>query len=112
MQRRRRSSCEPSRYTSSEPLLRVRCPRMIQWRQEESCSVSSCHSWTRPQHGTRCTRRSLRRHRLQELSRRERSAQAHLLLLSPLAVSYTHLRAHETRHDLVCRLLLEKKNKI
>ena len=28
----------------------------------------------------------------------------------PQAVSYTHLRAHETRHDLVCRLLLEKKN--
>ena len=25
-------------------------------------------------------------------------------------VSYTHLRAHETREDLVCRLLLEKKN--
>src|SRR5450756_2780485 len=30
-------------------------------------------------------------------------------ILSP--VSYTHLRAHETRHDLVCRLLLEKKKK-
>src|SRR5450756_2013725 len=29
------------------------------------------------------------------------------LLAEP--VSYTHLRAHETRHDLVCRLLLEKK---
>ena len=28
----------------------------------------------------------------------------------PLPVSYTHLRAHETRHDIVCRLLLEKKN--
>src|SRR5450756_2829732 len=27
-------------------------------------------------------------------------------------VSYTHLRAHETRHDLVCRLLLEKKKKL
>src|SRR5450756_1836477 len=27
------------------------------------------------------------------------------------AVSYTHLRAHETRHELVCRLLLEKKKK-
>ena len=27
----------------------------------------------------------------------------------PYPVSYTHLRAHETRHDLVCRLLLEKK---
>src|SRR5659263_161289 len=26
-------------------------------------------------------------------------------------LSYTHLRAHETRHDLVCRLLLEKKKK-
>ena len=26
-------------------------------------------------------------------------------------VSYTHLRAHETRGNLVCRLLLEKKNK-
>ena len=30
-----------------------------------------------------------------------------MLILKP--VSYTHLRAHETRHDLVCRLLLEKK---
>ena len=26
-------------------------------------------------------------------------------------VSYTHLRAHETVLDLVCRLLLEKKKK-
>ena len=30
--------------------------------------------------------------------------------LSHVAVSYTHLRAHETVLDLVCRLLLEKKN--
>ena len=29
-----------------------------------------------------------------------------------ITVSYTHLRAHETRHDLVCRLLLEKKKNI
>eukprot|EP00656_Telonema_subtile_P014600 TRINITY_DN1750_c0_g1_i1.p1 TRINITY_DN1750_c0_g1~~TRINITY_DN1750_c0_g1_i1.p1 ORF type:complete len:603 (-),score=155.23 TRINITY_DN1750_c0_g1_i1:1-1809(-) len=29
----------------------------------------------------------------------------------PVAVSYTHLRAHETVLDLVCRLLLEKKKK-
>mgnify|MGYP003381628671 CR=1 FL=1 len=28
-----------------------------------------------------------------------------------LAVSYTHLRAHETVLDLVCRLLLEKKKR-
>ena len=30
---------------------------------------------------------------------------------SELTVSYTHLRAHETVLDIVCRLLLEKKNK-
>ena len=30
-------------------------------------------------------------------------------ILAP--VSYTHLRAHETVLDLVCRLLLEKKKK-
>ena len=29
----------------------------------------------------------------------------------PEPVSYTHLRAHETEADLVCRLLLEKKKK-
>ena len=28
------------------------------------------------------------------------------------AVSYTHLRAHETGRNLVCRLLLEKKKKL
>ena len=34
-----------------------------------------------------------------------------LIQQSPgIAVSYTHLRAHETEADLVCRLLLEKKN--
>src|SRR5680860_1608637 len=35
---------------------------------------------------------------------------AHLGLVSQ-AVSYTHLRAHETDSYLVCRLLLEKKKK-
>ena len=30
--------------------------------------------------------------------------------LPGVSVSYTHLRAHETVLDLVCRLLLEKKN--
>ena len=29
--------------------------------------------------------------------------------LIPAPVSYTHLRAHETGRNLVCRLLLEKK---
>ena len=30
-------------------------------------------------------------------------------LIEPEPVSYTHLRAHETGRNLVCRLLLEKK---
>src|SRR5450759_1033649 len=41
-----------------------------------------------------------------------REARTTVSLLPPKVVdpvSYTHLRAHETRHDLVCRLLLEKK---
>ena len=31
--------------------------------------------------------------------------------MTQAAVSYTHLRAHETKAKLVCRLLLEKKKK-
>ena len=30
-------------------------------------------------------------------------------ILGNMSVSYTHLRAHETKANLVCRLLLEKK---
>ena len=33
-------------------------------------------------------------------------------LITENPVSYTHLRAHETVLDLVCRLLLEKKTQI
>ena len=41
-----------------------------------------------------------------------RGVDAMILVVEPglRAVSYTHLRAHETVLDLVCRLLLEKKN--
>ena len=34
---------------------------------------------------------------------------SHIIITT--AVSYTHLRAHETGRNLVCRLLLEKKKK-
>src|SRR5450759_1482286 len=34
----------------------------------------------------------------------EHAGDIHLLLTDVQTVSYTHLRAHETRHDLVCRL--------
>ena len=43
-----------------------------------------------------------------EQDRREGAAQR-VRRYSRHAVSYTHLRAHETVLDLVCRLLLEKK---
>ena len=32
--------------------------------------------------------------------------------IGSISVSYTHLRAHETVLDLVCRLLLEKKRQL
>src|SRR5450756_646702 len=38
--------------------------------------------------------------------RRAAAVVASVSASGPVAVSYTHLRAHETRHDLVCRLLL------
>src|SRR5450759_4967731 len=40
------------------------------------------------------------------LAVRQTAARAKVSLHSSGPVSYTHLRAHETRHDLVCRLLL------
>src|SRR5664280_3631876 len=51
--------------------------------------------------------------RLVERQRMDRVAPAHghnrTMSYCSGAVSYTHLRAHETVLDLVCRLLLEKK---
>ena len=37
------------------------------------------------------------------------SPRIQIILKKLKSVSYTHLRAHETRGNLVCRLLLEKK---
>ena len=44
------------------------------------------------------------------ISLAERRALIEPLQVEIEPVSYTHLRAHETVLDLVCRLLLEKKN--
>ena len=41
--------------------------------------------------------------------RRDTRLRARVWVSESGAVSYTHLRAHETVLDLVCRLLLEKK---
>src|SRR5450756_2683861 len=48
---------------------------------------------------------------LHQTSREKRRRNAPNQVNWSMTVSYTHLRAHETRHDLVCRLLLEKKKK-
>src|SRR5665648_369163 len=48
--------------------------------------------------------------RMSEISTSPQKKEMYPLVRIPVGpVSYTHLRAHETRHDLVCRLLLEKK---
>src|SRR5450756_3049847 len=54
--------------------------------------------------------RAIRRYREGEITM-ARAAEDTGLSLYDMTVSYTHLRAHETRHELVCRLLLEKKKK-
>ena len=43
-----------------------------------------------------------------DLKKRNKNSQKYIFPLN-CPVSYTHLRAHETCADLVCRLLLEKK---
>ena len=51
------------------------------------------------------------KHLVKTLSRAQFEKLADVLFQRTLEpVSYTHLRAHETVLDLVCRLLLEKKN--
>ena len=47
--------------------------------------------------------------RVAEHRRRQRAAGMISVSVVVPPVSYTHLRAHETVLDLVCRLLLEKK---
>ena len=51
------------------------------------------------------------RKRSRSLVLKERSVLSSVPIYWLLAVSYTHLRAHETVLDLVCRLQLEKKKK-
>ena len=50
--------------------------------------------------------------RLVRLSANENPYGTSPLVREAIPVSYTHLRAHETCADLVCRLLLEKKKNL
>src|SRR5678815_5994655 len=61
-------------------------------------------------------RRSISSKTLGESMKASTPAESMLILrissVTIYTVSYTHLRAHETPEHLVCRLLLEKKNKL
>ena len=57
------------------------------------------------------TGRSTKKREMIQIAESKQSKRVLENILRQEAVSYTHLRAHETRHDLVCRLLLEKKKK-
>src|SRR5665213_3997689 len=57
-----------------------------------------------------CRRQMLNRS-LRQLSVAQTHSPLAMLTLFVISVSYTHLRAHETGRNLVCRLLLEKKKK-
>ena len=78
--------------------------------KEEAWMEDRCRGWFRDYvlpHVTDSGREAVRRHR---------DAGDVLVIVTGATryaaepVSYTHLRAHETVLDLVCRLLLEKKN--
>src|SRR5678809_833186 len=91
--RRRSRTCGSSRNRgSSAPfvIMRERSDRGICLRRQEQIS--------------RCARDD-------EHSRRALGWPAPFVRCAPGSVSYTHLRAHETGRNLVCRLLLEKKKK-
>src|SRR5664280_758739 len=64
---------------------------------------------------SQCWKRAVREYFSQEdlIPEAQRSVRTKKLVgkVAELLVSYTHLRAHETVLDLVCRLLLEKKKK-
>ncbi|WP_460413967.1 recombination protein NinG, partial [Staphylococcus aureus] len=61
--------------------------------------------WCSPECGTKIAleRRSKEREKAEKAAEKKRRRE------EQKPVSYTHLRAHETLSDLVCRLLLEKK---
>src|SRR5450756_2961773 len=82
-----RRSRDTTRPPGSSPMARAQ-------RENDSSSPKDCTLGP-----PRTTRRAPRRDAITPSAR------------SAATVSYTHLRAHETRHDLVCRLLLEKKKK-
>src|SRR5450756_257205 len=116
--------CSPRRQVSHWPHAQTngtvtRSPGFHLWTRDPTSAITPANSWP----GT-CGRRisgSCPIHPCQSLRHRPLAATSMTTPVSGQAgsstvttsgscwtVSYTHLRAHETRHDLVCRLLLEK----
>src|SRR5450756_2731575 len=86
-----------------------------QWFQRQKMSLREMKEEFKQSEGDPHIKGRLRQLRQQRMKKRMMAAvpKASVIITNPThyAVSYTHLRAHETRHDLVCRLLLEKKKK-
>src|SRR5450756_1261505 len=76
------------------PVSRLQRARMSPARRKLKQGHQGCRFWP---------------HRGQYAAMLDRSREALQARRAHQPVSYTHLRAHETRHDIVCRLLLEKK---
>src|SRR5450756_3078454 len=94
------SSWRQARNASRSPLLRAGASRVVLPEDESTGRASAPFLLSRaPDTGTHHRQGWTSHSRIQ---RRETEG---------TSVSYTHLRAHETRHELVCRLLLEKKKR-
>src|SRR5450756_1417656 len=94
--------------------------RFLAWIKADSILMFICsigrfllHSLRQPQPSFRRVVEQLKMSSPASISRKKGASLSNPRILNPrlVPVSYTHLRAHETRHDIVCRLLLEKKKK-
>src|SRR5665213_3811622 len=108
---------EPDSMTAKQPQQALGLP--VKWRSTQNCAQRSI-GWAPPVTwrptelfctsgrllGVRPDLPLSDRH-----SERGRLERLFRTLSHPGPVSYTHLRAHETGRNLVCRLLLEKKKK-
>src|SRR5450756_2956854 len=103
-----RASCAPSSGCRREDVWRHPSPLLLRRRLRGRLQRGPAQAETAgPRSGDRARRPADRGGPVTELTFKQMFAEARGMP----AVSYTHLRAHETRHDLVCRLLLEKKKK-
>src|SRR5450756_2729843 len=102
-QREEQSRCTASQFTS----MTLQQPWLPEWRSCPRTAVPSVSCLKRLWTGTLLLQPCRHRTSFSGHSWVDSSNGATTRPSRTWPVSYTHLRAHETRHDLVCRLLLE-----